>query len=97
MGLPYCSVQAAHAAFEAGKAFAHLCADHPHFALCAVKDERRLLHDLNKLKSLGIRIVEWREDDLNGELTAFATEPISGEMRHHFRNFQLLKEVASAA
>jgi hypothetical protein len=91
-------VQAAHAAYEAGNAFYSLSADHPHFCVCAVKDERRLLHDLAKLKTLGIRIIEWREADLNDELTAIATEPISGEMRRHFRNFQLLKEeVANVA
>lgn len=85
-------MQAAHAAYEAGNAFYSLAAEHPHFAVCAVKDERRLLHDLAKLKELGIRIIEWREADLNDELTAIATEPISGEMRRHFRNFQLLKD-----
>jgi hypothetical protein len=85
-------VQSAHAAWEAGKAFSHLASEHPHFCVCAVRDERRLLHDLDKLKKLGIRVVEWREPDRNNELTAFATEPITPDRKHLFRNFQLLRE-----
>lgn len=84
-------MQAGHAAYEAGRKFSHLASDHPHFCICAVRDEKRLAHDLSKLKALGIKIAEWREPDRNNELTAFATEPIYGELRHHFRNFQLIK------
>lgn len=79
---------AAHAAWEAGKAFSRSDQEHPHFCICGVRDERRLLHDLNKLRQLGFRIVEWYEPDQNNELTAFAVEPTSD--RHPFRNFQLL-------
>lgn len=86
------AVQASHAALEAGKAFADSLDPHPHFCICAVRDEKRLRHDLDKLVKAGIRIAAWYEPDFeNNPLTAFATEPISGERRHLFRNFQLLK------
>lgn len=88
-------MQAAHAAFEAGAAFSRLTAEHPHFCICSVRDEKRLLHDLNKLKQLGIQIVEWREPDRNNELTAFACAPVSGDDRKHFRNFQLMRMEAA--
>ncbi len=98
LGFQYASVMAAHAAWEAGKAFSHFNEDHPYFCICAVKDERRLIHDLNRLKQLGFQTVEWYEPDQNNELVAFAVNPTSD--RHQFRNFQLLtaasceKEVA---
>ena len=87
------TVQSGHAIWEASKAFSHLFKEHPHFCICAVKDERRLRHDLDKLIKAGIRIATWHEPDFDGSpLTAWATEPISSpELRHLFRNFQLLK------
>ncbi len=86
------AVQSGHAIWEASQAFSQLQTEHPHFCLCAVKDEKRLRHDLDKLVKAGIRITAWYEPDFeNNPLTAFATEPISGERRHLFRNFQLLK------
>lgn len=69
--------------------------DHPHLVICAVKDERRLQHDLDKLNKLGIDMIVWREPDMNNSLTAIASPPISNpEDRYLFRNFQLLKETA---
>lgn len=91
MSFPQQAVQSGHAIWEASKAFSHLTVDHPHFCICAVKDEKRLLHDMEKLSQLGIQLRAFYESDLNNELTAFATEPISGDRRWHFRNFQLLK------
>jgi hypothetical protein len=86
------AVQAAHAALEAGKQFASELNPHPHFCICAVRDEARLKHDLDKLVKSGVRIATWYEPDRNNELTAFATEPIrTPEQRHLFRNFQLMR------
>jgi len=92
------AVQSGHAIWLASQAFSHSITEHPHFCLCSVRDETRLLHDLNKIQKLGIQVVVWREPDRNNELTAFCTEPISSpELRHHFRNFQLLKSEVSNA
>lgn len=102
LGFQYASVMAAHAAWEAGKAFSRPDQEHPYFSIVSVRDERRLLHDLHKLQQLGFQTVEWREPDQNNELTAFAVAPTSD--RRPFRNFQLLtpaicekKEVANVA
>lgn len=46
---------------------------------------------LEKLVNLGVRFVEWHEPDRKNELTAIASEPIWGERRKLFRNFNLLK------
>jgi hypothetical protein len=56
-----------------------------------VRDEKRLRHDLDKLVKAGVRIRAWYEPDRNNELTAIASEPVSGDRRKLFRNFQLLK------
>lgn len=39
----------------------------------------------------GIRQYLFTEEDLEGQATAFATEPISGEKRRAFKKFQLWK------
>jgi hypothetical protein len=82
-------VQACHAAMESTKKYEWK--EHPHLVICGVKDEKRLIHEYNKLLNVGIKLIEWREPDLDNQLTAFATGPISGADRWHFRNFQLLK------
>jgi hypothetical protein len=43
-----------------------------------------------KLDSAGIRFCEFREPDKNNEITALATEPICGERRQFFSQFNLL-------
>jgi len=45
-----------------------------------------------KLKSQGVRIIEWREPDRNNELTAIATEPLAGERRRCADKFQLIQD-----
>jgi len=58
--------------------------------LCAVRDEERLERAAEKLERKGIRLRRWREPDID-QLTAIATEPISGDARRYFKDFQLLK------
>jgi hypothetical protein len=82
-------VQAAHAAMEAGKSFSP--DPHPNFCLCTVENEAELRFHLDRLVKEGIRICAWYEPDRNNELTAIASEPISGERRRLFREFKLLK------
>lgn len=84
------SVQCGHAIWEASQANPGTT-EHPHFCLCAVKDEKRLRHDFEKLQKEGIHLYPFYEADRDNELTAFATGPISGQKRRLFRNFQLLK------
>ena len=93
--LPQQAVQACHATYEAAKSFP--CDTHPHFCLCAVRDEARLHLEMEKLRMAGIQVRAFYEPDRNNELTAFATEAISGEKRRHFRNFQLLRTEEAVA
>ena len=37
------------------------------------------------------RVYRFHEPDINNELTAFATERVSGEDREHFKRFNLLR------
>lgn len=64
---------------------------HPHFCICAVTDEQSLKSEMERLRELGIEICPWCEEDQNNELTAFATAPISGDLRKHCRKLKLLK------
>ena len=81
--------QAIHAARASAKAFPF--GDEPHLCLCTVRDQFRLERELEKLRAAGIRMAEWREPDQNHELTAIASEEISGQHRRFFRNFQLFR------
>jgi hypothetical protein len=56
-----------------------------------VKDETALLKALKKLEDHGIRHTIFREADLDDQATAIATEPVYGEVRRLFRNYQLLQ------
>ena len=87
------SVQTSHAIFEAAHSFYDPQVEHPHFVICAVRDEIRLLAAAQKLDRLGIRYKIWREPDMLGNpITAIATEALAGDRRYLMRDFQLLKE-----
>ena len=87
---PQQAVQAAHASIEAARKFIDKDIEHPHLVLCTVENEEELFCALNELKD-HVRIAEWREADIDDELTAIASEPVSGDVRRLFRNYQLLK------
>jgi hypothetical protein len=70
---------------------AHPTYPHPHFCLCAVTDEQSLKNEMERLRDHGIQICPWYEPDKENELTAFATAPISGDLRKHCRKLKLLK------
>lgn len=59
--------------------------------LCGVRDERRLTAELVRLTDLGFECFPFFESDVGGKLTAFATEPITGDDREYFRKCQVLK------
>ena len=82
---------ASHAIYAAAQALHNPDIEQPHFAMCAAKDEDALRSLCERLEQSGIRFKAWHEPDLNHQLSAIATEPISGEGRKHFSNYPLLK------
>ena len=94
------AVQSSHAAIEAANTFdLKTLEDHPYLVLLAVKNEAELHRVTKHLVEHGVRFVHFYENDLDGQLTAIASEPILGDRRRIFRKFQCLKnrEVAEAA
>jgi hypothetical protein len=59
-----------------------------------VKDESALLKAFNKTQQNGIRCTVFREADLDDQATALATEPVYGDTRRIFQNYQLLRPSA---
>ena len=89
---PQKAVQSSHAAIEAAHAFYDpQVIDHPHIVLSELPSELHLLKLIDKLSAENLRLIIWREPDLNNEITAIATEPIFGAKRKLFRRLQLLK------
>ena len=90
--LPQRAVQCSHAAIEAAKAFYDpQTLDHPHLVLSEVRSEYHLSKLIDKLTKENVRLVIWREPDINHEITAIATEPIFNEKRKLFKKLQLIK------
>lgn len=86
------TVQACHACLEWSKT--HTVRDlsaHPHLVLLGVADESQLLAAGTYLSGLGIRFEEFREADMDSQLTALATEPIGKDRRKLFRIFNLFR------
>lgn len=83
-------VQSCHAVADAVRSSLSSDRQHPHLIVCGVRDERRLRRSLDCLRRLGIRCHAFTEPDLDGQLTALATEPVCGDTRRLFRRFQLL-------
>lgn len=84
-------VQSSHAVLEATRHFINTQIEHPHLIVLGIKDESRLLKSAQKLEDAGIRFKFFVEPDIGNEFTALATEPVFGDSRRIFRNFQLLK------
>ena len=86
------AVQAIHAAIEATR-HSLITAEqvHPHVVLCGVKNAQKLLGFSRKLEEAGIKYRAFYEPDIDNEITAIATEPISGEQRSLFDKAQCLK------
>ena len=59
--------------------------------LCAVRDEAKLASWIDKLTRKDIRFITWTEPDRDNELTAIATEMLSGKQRRLLRDLQLMK------
>lgn len=84
------AVQACHAVVEATREFLTPGMAHPYMVLCGVKNEAELAREWERLKAYGVRVAAFHEPDRNGELTAVATEPLSGEARRPMRRYKLL-------
>ena len=85
-------MQSSHAAIEAANAFYDpKVVDHPHLVLSEVRSEYYLSKLIDKLTRENVRLVIWREPDINHEITAIATEPIFNEKRKLFKKLQLIK------
>lgn len=86
------SVQACHAAIEAARKFLAPGDEHPHLVLCGIADGSMLLRERERLDARGVRTACFYEPDIGGELTAIATEPLSGDARRLMRRYKILKE-----
>jgi hypothetical protein len=83
-------VQSCHAAIEAARTFLPPEHEHPHLVICGVRDEPALWARLHRLQERGVHFRPFFEPDLGGQLTALATEPLSGDDRRLFRSLRLL-------
>lgn len=91
LSTPQQAVQAGHAAIEAARAYLKADDEHPSLIICTTKSEAQLSRAADDIEKQGIRIKRFYEPDIGNQLTAFATEPLSGEARKAMRKFQLMK------
>lgn len=85
------AVQAIHASIESARCgLIPADVEHPHCVLLGINNEEKLYQVQHKLTVLGIAHKSFYEPDRCHELTAIATGLISGDLRNHFKNYQLL-------
>jgi hypothetical protein len=99
LSIPQQAVQACHASIKASRSFLPLEAitHSPNLVVCVVADQAALVRFLAEVRASGIRCAEFHEEDLGGEMTAFATELVQGELRRVFRKCRLLRGLSMAA
>ena len=101
MSLRHQTVQCSHAAIVVARdGLIDEDERHPALVILTVPGEPELKSMLAAARHSGIECREFVEEDLNGEVTAFATEPVTGNSRQFFRGLPLLssqKRVESAA
>jgi hypothetical protein len=88
LSYPQQAVQACHACIDA-RDFYPADLETPNLVLLGVNDEKKLVNTLRRIEKLGIRCKAFVEPDIGNQLTAIATEPVSGDSRHHFKQYQL--------
>lgn len=98
-----CVVQAAHATFVAGHKIRtdilvgkYRCdnfdPEKTHFVVCGVCDLNELEDQFERVTRIGEYITyPFYEEDIGGEMTAFATQPVQQADRGFFKQYQLLK------
>jgi hypothetical protein len=87
-------VQACHAVAESVSSFPSSENARPHLVVCGVPNELALRQTLERILGHGVRCRSFLEPDLEHQMTAWATEPISGTARRLFRRFRLLNPAA---
>lgn len=80
-------VQAVHAAHEIGKLTIGTIVDS--LVLCETESEVSLLEAARELQTIGIEHIVFRENDLNDQATALATQPLTQEQRKQLAHWQL--------
>lgn len=85
------AVQGTHAAIEATKKFNIANEEHPSVIYLGVKNENLLKKAIGYLLENEININVFTEPDIGNQVTAIATEPLSGEIRKILRKYRLLK------
>jgi len=83
------TVQAIHAAHDAGRFFCSPKDSVPSVVVCRTPNETTLRREASRLEDLGIRVAVFTEPDRNNEITALATEPLGPESRRIFAKWQL--------
>ena len=82
--------QAAHAAHEAGIHFGDKN-NISSVVICSIPNELELFRAQEKLAKRDIKMVIFREPDIENQATAIATEPIGPEVRKYLSSYPLWK------
>lgn len=81
-------MQASHASYEAGR-FANVGGDIPNLVLCEAESEDGLRAEIDKLEFWQIPYIIFREPDLNDQITAIATLPLSSQQQKKIAGWKL--------
>jgi hypothetical protein len=85
-------VQATHAGIAAAKAgIIPSSGPQPSLVVLGIPNERELIAFRDHCTQAGIKCATFREEDLNSEYTALATEPLENGKRRVFREYKLLE------
>ena len=92
LSFPQRVVQVAHSVIElARNSLIPSDVDHPYVVVLALKNEEQLLNAFRRISGFGIKCKPFYESDLDGQMTAFATAPVSGNSRRYFQKYQCLQ------
>ena len=82
-------MQAIHAGIASARELIPSDVQHPNLVLLTVPDKAALLEAAHGCVRAGVPFRMFREADMGNEPTAFATAPINGKGRKHFKEFPL--------
>ncbi len=87
------SVQAAHATLKLGASLVDspVSLNNLNFVLCGVKNEDEVKGAAEYLYSCGYDTVEFRESDINDEVTAIASFPIKSTKKRFMKRYKILR------
>ena len=92
LSLPQQMVQAAHAAYESGLSSLCQSDDIVSLVMCQCSNEQELERQAFYLRTLNLPFVEFREPDIDNQLTAIATLPLDQSQRILLRHWKLWRE-----